>query len=101
MIESNEENSQGGLRADGRRALELRQIRIRMGVFGQVDGSAYIEHGNTKVLAAVYGPHQVKITLKCHSKNMLILTLICTLTFDSAKKQHSKEHNESPCKLPI
>ncbi|EFN89690.1 exosome complex component RRP41 [Harpegnathos saltator] len=58
MIEPNQENNQGGLRVDGRRALELRQIRIRMGVFGQADGSAYIEHGNTKVLAAVYGPHQ-------------------------------------------
>lgn len=59
MIEPNQEGSQGGLRVDGRRALELRQIRIRMGVFGQADGSAYIEHGNTKVLAAVYGPRQV------------------------------------------
>ncbi|XP_014471576.1 PREDICTED: exosome complex component RRP41 [Dinoponera quadriceps] len=58
MIEPSQENSQGGLRVDGRRALELRQIRVRMGVFGQADGSAYIEHGNTKILAAVYGPHQ-------------------------------------------
>lgn len=56
---TDQEDSGGGLRADGRRALELRQIRMRMGVFGQADGSAYIEHGNTKVLAAVYGPHQV------------------------------------------
>lgn len=67
MIEPNQENSQGGLRVDGRRALELRQIRTRMGVFGQADGSAYIEHGNTKVLAAVYGPHQVRVALKYHS----------------------------------
>ncbi|KAL0132658.1 hypothetical protein PUN28_000426 [Cardiocondyla obscurior] len=52
------EDDQGGLRVDGRRALELRQIRMRMGVFGQADGSAYIEHGNTKILATVYGPHQ-------------------------------------------
>lgn len=63
MIDANEENSQGGLRVDGRRALELRQIRMRMGVFGQADGSAYIEHGNTKVLAAVYGPRQVGVLL--------------------------------------
>ena len=33
-----------------------------MGVFTQADGSAYIEQGNTKVLAAVYGPHEVKLT---------------------------------------
>ena len=30
-----------------------------MGVFGQADGSAYLEQGNTKVLAAVYGPHDM------------------------------------------
>lgn len=58
MIETEAIEDQGGLRLDGRRAHELRKIRVRMGVFGQADGSAYIEHGNTKVLAAVYGPHQ-------------------------------------------
>lgn len=58
MIEPENIEEQNGLRSDGRRALELRQIRVRMGVFGQADGSAYIEHGNTKVLATVYGPHQ-------------------------------------------
>ena len=50
--------SDQGLRADGRRAGELRRIRCRQGVFGQADGSAYLEQGNTKVLAAVYGPHE-------------------------------------------
>ncbi|XP_034951129.1 exosome complex component RRP41 [Chelonus insularis] len=49
---------QNGLRVDGRRPHELRQINVRLGVFGQADGSAYIEQGNTKVLATVYGPHQ-------------------------------------------
>ena len=53
--------TQGGLRSDGRRPFELRRIRIRLGVFGHADGSSYIEQGKTKVLAAVYGPHQVRI----------------------------------------
>lgn len=48
----------GDLRVDGRRPLELRQINVRLGVFGQADGSAYLEQGGTKILAAVYGPHQ-------------------------------------------
>lgn len=52
--------SDQGLRSDGRRAGELRRIRCRMGVFGQADGSAYLEQGNTKVLAAVYGPHEAR-----------------------------------------
>jgi hypothetical protein len=78
-MELDQEDTQGGLRADGRRASELRQIRMRMGVFGQADGSAYIEHGNTKVLATVYGPHQVNInyykvfTLLIIMRNILYL----------------------------
>ncbi|CAH0598283.1 unnamed protein product [Chrysodeixis includens] len=50
--------SSQGLRLDGRRPNELRRIRCKLGVFAQPDGSAYLEQGNTKVLAAVYGPHQ-------------------------------------------
>ncbi|XP_035738966.1 exosome complex component RRP41-like [Vespa mandarinia] len=68
MIEEDIEADQGGLRVDGRRPLELRQIHVRMGVFGQADGSAYIEHGKTKILAAVYGPHQPKGTGRSSSK---------------------------------
>ena len=35
--------SDQGLRLDGRKSGELRRIRCNMGVFGQADGSAYIE----------------------------------------------------------
>lgn len=52
--------SDQGLRLDGRRSGELRRLRCRVGVFGQADGSAYFEQGNTKVLAAVYGPHEIR-----------------------------------------
>lgn len=51
--------SRQGLRTDGRRSDELRRVRCKMGVFSQPDGSAYLEQGNTKVVAAVYGPHEV------------------------------------------
>ena len=51
--------SDQGFRVDGRRPHELRKIQCRMGVFRQADGSAYIEQGNTKALATVYGPHEV------------------------------------------
>lgn len=49
-----------GLRVDGRKEGELRRIRCKLGVFTEPDGSAYLEQGLTKVLAAVYGPHQVR-----------------------------------------
>jgi len=52
--------SDQGLRLDGRKANELRRIQCKMGVYGQADGSAYLEQGNTKVLAAVYGPHEMR-----------------------------------------
>ncbi|TPX72147.1 hypothetical protein SpCBS45565_g00654 [Spizellomyces sp. 'palustris'] len=47
-----------GLRVDGRRPLELRRVLSRTAVLSQADGSAYIEQGNTKCLAAVYGPRE-------------------------------------------
>ena len=48
-----------GLRQDGRRAGELRRLRCRLGVLGDADGSALLDSGATKVLAAVYGPREV------------------------------------------
>lgn len=58
-----------GLRVDGRRPGETRAIRASIGttqgaggggVHGRpVDGSAYLEMGNTKVLACVYGPSEI------------------------------------------
>ncbi|KAJ8972375.1 hypothetical protein NQ314_000199 [Rhamnusium bicolor] len=60
MSRNKELISKIGLRLDGRRANELRRIRCKLGVFTQPDGSAYLEQGLTKVLAAVYGPHQVR-----------------------------------------
>lgn len=48
-----------GLRLDGRKADELRPIKIQVGVLGNADGSAYIEHGKNKILAAVFGPREM------------------------------------------
>jgi len=48
-----------GLRIDGRRLDELRPLRIEAGALHQADGSAYVEWGANKVMAAVYGPREV------------------------------------------
>lgn len=48
-----------GLRVDGRKPDELRPITIKAGVLKRADGSAYIEWGGNKILAAVYGPREV------------------------------------------
>lgn len=48
-----------GIRTDGRKVDELRPINITVGVLSNADGSAYIEQGKNKILAAVYGPREV------------------------------------------
>jgi exosome complex component RRP41 len=45
-----------GKRIDGRTLDELRPLKIQAGVLNKADGSAYVEWGGNKVLAAVYGP---------------------------------------------
>jgi exosome complex component RRP41 len=48
-----------GLRLDGRKLDELRPVKIEVGVLSNADGSAYIEHGKNKILAAVFGPREM------------------------------------------
>lgn len=53
-----------GKRMDGREAGDLRPITIEAGVLKRADGSAYLEWGNNKVMAGVYGPKE------CHPRHM-------------------------------
>jgi exosome complex component RRP41 len=53
-----------GIRLDGRKAGELRNIKIEAGVLENADGSAYVEIGKNKVRAAVYGPRE------CHPRHL-------------------------------
>jgi len=48
-----------GLRLDGRKPDELRPIKIEVGILANADGSAYIQQGKNKILAAVYGPREL------------------------------------------
>jgi len=48
-----------GKRLDGRDLDELRPIKMEVGVIDNADGSAYLEWGNNKIYAAVYGPREV------------------------------------------
>jgi exosome complex component RRP41 len=49
---------ENGLRVDGRRIDQLRPLKLEVGLLDKADGSAYIEHGKNKILAAVYGPRE-------------------------------------------
>jgi exosome complex component RRP41 len=55
-----------GLMLDGRKPDELRPIKIEVGALSNADGSAYIEQGKNKILAAVYGPKEL------HPKHMAL-----------------------------
>jgi exosome complex component RRP41 len=55
-----------GIRLDGRKPDELRQIKLEVGVVPNADGSAYVEHGKNKIVAGVYGPREV------HPKHMAL-----------------------------
>jgi len=48
-----------GKRLDGRAFDEMRKIKITAGIIPQADGSCELEFGETKVIAAVYGPKKV------------------------------------------
>ena len=50
---------ENGIRTDGRRWDELRPLRIEVGVVKNADGSALIEWGKNKIMAAVYGPKEM------------------------------------------
>ena len=55
---------ENGKRTDGRTADELRAVKITVGAVKNADGSAFIEFGKNKIVAAVYGPREV------HPKHM-------------------------------
>jgi len=48
-----------GKRLDGRDLYDLRPIKMEVDVIKNADGSAYIEWGNNKIFASVYGPREV------------------------------------------
>jgi len=50
---------ENGIRCDGRKINEPRRIMIKAGVLKNANGSAYIEFGENKILAGVFGPRDV------------------------------------------
>ncbi|XP_066139969.1 exosome complex component RRP41 [Euwallacea fornicatus] len=101
MSRNRELISRIGLRLDGRRANELRRIRCKMGVFSQPDGSAYIEQGLTKVLAAVYGPHQVRNRQKAQHDTCIINTQFSMAVFSTNERKRRPRGDRKSIELSI
>ncbi|MEO3993792.1 MAG: exosome complex exonuclease Rrp41 [Desulfurococcaceae archaeon TW002] len=50
--------SEDGIRHDGRKLDELRPTKMEVSILSNASGSAYVEFGKTRVIAAVYGPRE-------------------------------------------
>ena len=72
ILASSLTNSKTKKRPDGRTFDELRPLKIEAGVLERADGSAYVEIGDNKVLAAVYGPRELHVR-RLLKPNMAIL----------------------------
>ena len=59
MSEKPEYLIKNGKRLDGRKADELRPVKMKTGIVSNADGSAMVSFGKTKVIAAVYGPREL------------------------------------------
>ncbi|GMH37053.1 hypothetical protein BSKO_04926 [Bryopsis sp. KO-2023] len=75
-----------GLRIDGRRPKELRQLRCQVGSFENADGSANFEMGNTKVVAAVFGPRE-PYTNQRQIPEALVRCQIATAPFSTGERR--------------
>jgi exosome complex component RRP41 len=93
--------SDQGLRLDGRKSGELRRLRCKMGVFGQADGSAYIEQGNTKVLAAVYGPHEVKGNAAKNSEHVIVNCQYSMAVFSTGERKRRPRGDRKSTEMSV
>ncbi|MGC8581905.1 MAG: exosome complex exonuclease Rrp41 [Thermoplasmata archaeon] len=66
--------NEDGKRIDGRGLEELRKISMSVGILKRADGSAYVEWGENKILAAVYGPREARPK---HMQNSLKAIVQC------------------------
>ena len=90
-----------GLRLDGRRPHELRKIVCKTGVFTQADGSAYIEMGNTKALATVYGPHEVTNKAKALHDRVFLNCQFSMATFSTGERKRRPKGDRKSTELSM
>ncbi|GIL62103.1 hypothetical protein Vafri_16389 [Volvox africanus] len=76
-----------GLRLDGRRPRELRRINCQLDVLSSADGSAIFEMGNTKVLAAVFGPHAVTKRADVKEDGAVVVCEYAMAAFSTAERR--------------
>lgn len=83
----------GTFRKGSRQAAETRPCRIRAGTIPNAAGSSYVEQGNTKIIASIFGPRQAGE--RAQKENVSEGTLLVELHFAPfCSRTSSKEENE-------
>lgn len=85
-----------GKRLDGRTVDQIRPIKIKVGVLKRADGSCYLEWGQNKIIAAVYGPREC---LPKHHANPYQATI--RYTYRMATFSVSEHKNPKPGRREI
>ncbi len=86
-----------GKRLDGRKLDELRPITIKAGVIPNADGSCALTMGETRVVAAVYGPRECfpkHFQLQDRAYMECIYTMVAFSTTDRARPGPSRRSTE-------
>lgn len=79
-----------GKRVDGRKAGDIRNVKIVARVLNDADGSAYIEWGKNKILAGVYGPSEC---IPRHDQSLYRSVIKCR--YNMAPFSGAEEHGRS------
>ena len=83
-----------GIRSDGRKADELRPLRLQVGVLSNADGSAYIEHGKNKILAAAFGQERCILNTWLSQTAWFCGAVITWLPFQYRNANHPRLREE-------
>jgi exosome complex component RRP41 len=83
-----------GLRLDGRRAAEVRKIRCSCGALSRADGSAYYEQGNTRVLAAVYGPREPPVRARAMHDRAVVFAEYSAAAFATPGRRRGRSKGD-------
>ena len=90
-----------GLRLDGRRPGEVRRVRCSLGVLARADGSAMYEQGNTRVIAAVYGPREVTNRMDALPDRAIINAELSNASFSASERKGKLKHDRRANELAL
>lgn len=90
-----------GLRLDGRRPRELRALKCEFGVLASADGSATFEMGNTKVLAAVFGPKEAELRSQADATAAIVKCEYAMAAFSTGERRRRGKSDRRATELSL